>query len=67
MSTKTKKSVEKKSLNLASVSFNDAAKMNAATKKDIANWLRRVGTALMKEGSSYAPKFVSRYMENQEK
>lgn len=46
---------------IAQVRINDGAKLTVKQRRRIALWLRRVGTALEREGSNYAPRFNARY------
>lgn len=46
---------------LVTVSIPNAKKISPAMRKQINNWLRRVGTALIREGGTYSTDFRSSF------
>jgi len=58
---KIKKPVKKEKY-AAIVTIFDAASMSPKGRQNIANWLRRTGSALQKEGAKYDKNFKARYI-----
>lgn len=45
----------------AVVTINDAGKMSLEGRRTLANWLRRTGARLERDGELYARRFTARY------
>jgi hypothetical protein len=48
----------------AVVTINSAWDMTPRGRKDVADWLRRTATELVKHGSEYGNRFTARYRYN---
>lgn len=46
---------------ISTVVIHDADKMTPKGRAEIANWLRRTGAHLAKQGSNYSPRFRASY------
>ena len=54
--------VKVKDKSAAVLTIKDAPKMTTQGRKDIAAWLRRQATQLLKHGPLYADRFTGRYI-----
>jgi hypothetical protein len=52
---------KRKDKRIATLIIHDADKMTPGGKVDIANWLRRTGAHLVKQGDNYSPRFKASY------
>lgn len=52
----------RKAKSAAIVTIRDAARMTARGRRDVAAWLRRTASFLVKHGDQYSSRFTGRYM-----